>query len=428
MTSRAESTLWDCIIVGAGPAGLNAALVLGRARRRVVVLDTGQPRNYATHEMHGVLGHDGLDPADLRACGRAELGRHGVDVVSAEVLEAGVLDGVVRLGSGRGVDVARTILLATGMLDEVPDIPGFAGVWGTSAHTCRTAMASSTATSASPCWPPAPAGSTSPFCCASGPPTSCCSATARTTSPTTSSRVCARSASRSSRRRSSRWTATMPGTCGTSVSTTARRSSAMRCSSTWLAAAQRRRSYAGLPAARRGLHRRRLRAEDDGRWRLRRGQLRRSAGARAGGRRVRRHRRGRHQRPPGPRGRRPRARGSPRSGACLRGPLTRSHAAAARATKVHASSARRTRRSGHGISATGPNGSHGASTILFRTRPPARSRMASGISVQRDRPVDDGRDRAGLDQFSERVEVGAVLLRDERPESLAYEGRQRHGA
>jgi thioredoxin reductase len=127
---------WDCVVVGAGPAGLNAALVLGRARRRVVVLDTAQPRNYATHEMHGVLGHDGLDPADLRARGRAELARYGVEVVSAEVQDAELLDGVVRLVSTRGADVARTVVLATGMLDDVPDIPGFSAVWGTSAHTC----------------------------------------------------------------------------------------------------------------------------------------------------------------------------------------------------------------------------------------------------------------------------------------------------
>jgi thioredoxin reductase len=136
MNGGAESRIWDCIIVGAGPAGLNAALVLGRARRRVVVLDSAQPRNYATHEMHGVLGHDGLDPAELRARGRAELAGYGVEVVRAEVEDAEVLDGVVRLSSARGADVARTVLLATGMLDEVPDIPGFAGVWGTSAHTC----------------------------------------------------------------------------------------------------------------------------------------------------------------------------------------------------------------------------------------------------------------------------------------------------
>jgi thioredoxin reductase len=122
--------------VGAGPAGLNAALVLGRARRRVVVLDNARPRNYATHEMHGVLGHDGLDPADLRARGRAELGRYRVEVVTAEVQNAEVLDGTVRLTSARGADRTRTVLLATGMLDEVPDIPGFADLWGTGAHTC----------------------------------------------------------------------------------------------------------------------------------------------------------------------------------------------------------------------------------------------------------------------------------------------------
>src|ERR671939_31876 len=102
MNSGTESGTWDCIIVGAGPAGLNAALVLGRARRRVVVLDHAQPRNYATHEMHGVLGHDGLDPADLRARGRAELAGYGAEVVSAEGHDGEVVDGAVRLGSARG--------------------------------------------------------------------------------------------------------------------------------------------------------------------------------------------------------------------------------------------------------------------------------------------------------------------------------------
>src|SRR4051812_44528790 len=133
---RAESVTWDCVIVGAGPAGLNAALVLGRARRRVLVLDDAQPRNYATHEMHGVLGHDGLDPADLRARGRTELAGYGVEVVSAEVQDVEVLDGAVRLTSARGTETTRTVLLATGMLDEVPDIAGFTDVWGISAHTC----------------------------------------------------------------------------------------------------------------------------------------------------------------------------------------------------------------------------------------------------------------------------------------------------
>jgi thioredoxin reductase len=136
MNREATRQSWDCIIVGAGPAGLSAALVLGRARRRVLVLDNGAPRNYATHEMHGVLGHDGLDPAELRARGRAELARYAVEVVTADVLDAEALDGAVRVTStGRG-ELTRTVLLATGMLDDVPDIPGFADVWGTSAHTC----------------------------------------------------------------------------------------------------------------------------------------------------------------------------------------------------------------------------------------------------------------------------------------------------
>src|SRR3954447_17682437 len=117
VNTEVENATWDCVIVGAGPAGLNAALVLGRARRRVLVLDTARPRNYATHEMHGVLGHDGLDPADLRARGRAELAGYGVEVVTADVEDAEVLDGAVRLTCDGGAEAARTVLLATGMLD-----------------------------------------------------------------------------------------------------------------------------------------------------------------------------------------------------------------------------------------------------------------------------------------------------------------------
>jgi thioredoxin reductase len=134
--AMATDASWDCIVVGAGPAGLNAALVLGRARRRVLVLDSGAPRNYATREMHGVLGHDGLDPADLRARGRAELAHYGVGVVTCDVRDAALLDGAVRLIRGDAAEVTRTVLLATGMLDAVPEIDGFADVWGTSAHTC----------------------------------------------------------------------------------------------------------------------------------------------------------------------------------------------------------------------------------------------------------------------------------------------------
>src|SRR6476469_3908048 len=97
MDSDSDSRIWDCIIVGAGPAGLNAALVLGRARRRILVLDSAQPRNYATHEMHGVLGHDGLDPAYLRARGREELARYGVELATTTVDGAEVISDGVRV-------------------------------------------------------------------------------------------------------------------------------------------------------------------------------------------------------------------------------------------------------------------------------------------------------------------------------------------
>jgi thioredoxin reductase len=86
--------------------------------------------------MHGVLGHDGLDPAELRARGRAELARYGVEVLAVDVDGADLLEGAVRVTCADRVELTRTVLLATGMLDEVPDVPGFADVWGTSAHTC----------------------------------------------------------------------------------------------------------------------------------------------------------------------------------------------------------------------------------------------------------------------------------------------------
>lgn len=125
---------WDCMVVGAGPAGLSAALTLGRARRRVLVLDSGAPRNHAARAMHGVLGHDGLDPAVLRARGREEVLRYGVEVREAEVDPASARAdaGGVELAGER----AHTAILATGMLDATPDAEGFAEIYGVSAHTC----------------------------------------------------------------------------------------------------------------------------------------------------------------------------------------------------------------------------------------------------------------------------------------------------
>jgi thioredoxin reductase len=125
---------WDCIVVGAGPAGLSAALTLGRARRRVLVLDSGAPRNFAAHAMHGVLGHDGLAPAALRARGVEELARYGIELCAAEVdpAEARAIEGGVEVEG----HTARALILATGLLDETPAIEGFEAIYGVSAHTC----------------------------------------------------------------------------------------------------------------------------------------------------------------------------------------------------------------------------------------------------------------------------------------------------
>jgi thioredoxin reductase len=119
---------YDVIVVGGGAAGLSAALVLGRARRRVAVVDAGAPRNAPAAHMQGFLSRDGMPPADLLAAGRAEVRVYGVAVIEDRVvaIEPGF---VVRL-SGGVVLRGRRILVATGVRDELPAIPGVRERWG----------------------------------------------------------------------------------------------------------------------------------------------------------------------------------------------------------------------------------------------------------------------------------------------------------
>jgi thioredoxin reductase len=121
-------TIYDVVVVGGGAAGLSAALVLGRARRQVAVVDAGAPRNAPAAHMQGFLSRDGMPPADLLAAGRAEVRGYGVEIVDDHVvgIDAGFF---VRLVSGR-VLRARRILVATGVHDELPDIPGVRQRWG----------------------------------------------------------------------------------------------------------------------------------------------------------------------------------------------------------------------------------------------------------------------------------------------------------
>ncbi len=129
----------DVIIVGAGPAGLSAALVLGRACRQVLVFDAGRPRNYATQALHGFLTRDGIEPFELRRLGLEELRKYDtVRVEDAEVADARRLeDGTfsVQLEDGREF-LCRRLLLATGVADNLPDVPGFNEMYGRSIFHC----------------------------------------------------------------------------------------------------------------------------------------------------------------------------------------------------------------------------------------------------------------------------------------------------
>jgi thioredoxin reductase len=125
----ADATVpYDVVIVGGGAAGLSAALVLGRARRRVAVVDAGAPRNAPAAHMQGFLSRDGMPPADLLAVARVEVRGYGVELIEDRVV--GIEPGFrVRLGGGEVRD-ARRILVATGVRDELPDIPGVRERWG----------------------------------------------------------------------------------------------------------------------------------------------------------------------------------------------------------------------------------------------------------------------------------------------------------
>jgi thioredoxin reductase len=125
---------YDVAIVGGGAAGLSAALVLGRARRRVAVVDAGEPRNAPAAHMQGFLSRDGMPPAELLAAGRAEVRGYGVDLVDDRVL--GIETGfTLRLAGGRALE-ARRILVTTGATDVVPDLPGIRERWARDVLHC----------------------------------------------------------------------------------------------------------------------------------------------------------------------------------------------------------------------------------------------------------------------------------------------------
>ena len=129
---------YDVVVIGGGAAGLNGALQLARSRRSVLVVDAGQPRNRPAHAVHGLLGHDGLPPAQLLARGRDEVRGYGGEVVTGAVAAVrGDLDSgfTVALADGRAVR-ARRLLVTSGLVDELPDIPGLRERWGRDVVHC----------------------------------------------------------------------------------------------------------------------------------------------------------------------------------------------------------------------------------------------------------------------------------------------------
>ena len=135
-----ENENYDVVVVGGGAAGLNGALALARSRRSVLVVDAGDPRNAPAGHVHNFLSRDGTPPSELYAAGRAEVRRYG------GLVEAGRVTALARDGERFGVRIgarasqrtvtARRLLVATGVRDVLPDVPGLAARWGIDVLHC----------------------------------------------------------------------------------------------------------------------------------------------------------------------------------------------------------------------------------------------------------------------------------------------------
>lgn len=137
MESSRSKVPWDVLIVGGGPAGLSAALVLGRCRRRVLLCDAGEPRNAPSSGVHGFLGHDGVPPAELRRIAREQLTPYPVHILDQRVDGLAGESGAFRARLGDGTEVvARRVLLAPGLRDHLPEVAGLAERYGKSVFSC----------------------------------------------------------------------------------------------------------------------------------------------------------------------------------------------------------------------------------------------------------------------------------------------------
>ncbi|MCX2924809.1 NAD(P)/FAD-dependent oxidoreductase [Streptomyces sp. NEAU-W12] len=143
-TGTGTGTGYDVVVVGGGAAGLSAALVLGRARLRALVVDAGEPRNAPSSHMQGYLSRDGMSPAAFLAAGREEIAGYGVELLAGRVTDVtrndtgtgtGTADFTALLDGGRTVR-ARRLIVATGLKDELPAVPGVAERFGRDVLHC----------------------------------------------------------------------------------------------------------------------------------------------------------------------------------------------------------------------------------------------------------------------------------------------------
>lgn len=137
MGNETEHQTFDVVIVGGGPAGLSAALILGRCRRRVALCDDGNPRNAASHAAHGFFTRDGTPPQELLRIGREQLRQYDVKIYQETVTDVQHFTQgfIVELASGLKLH-ARKLLLATGIVDEIPKLDGIDELYGLSVFHC----------------------------------------------------------------------------------------------------------------------------------------------------------------------------------------------------------------------------------------------------------------------------------------------------
>jgi len=131
-----SASIYDCIIIGGGPAGLTCAIFLGRYRRRVLLCDSSQPRNYASRAIHGFIGQHNIDPAELRRRGREEAIDAGVEVCDCTVSKIESAGDEFCVTTTAGTMRTRRVVLAYGVRDLVPDVPHLTDFYPGSVYHC----------------------------------------------------------------------------------------------------------------------------------------------------------------------------------------------------------------------------------------------------------------------------------------------------